>query len=246
MVATDTMEDIPHANPPPPPLNYVLDYPKDDSLTWESFHPPLADTKPPPQAVQAQGAASCWQHIAAKIQDLHARFAAHNEPFGNPHCSGPDRRAVLSLYCEALAKLEHTTPVIALRIHVEVMRKAHTILGLRPAEPDDDVFYTKDAVLSPLEPQYAEPRLDFYDSFGEGNDRYYWAGYTRLQEWRKGGWPKDVPWGAVQRERREREWKENSGMGLLRETAGEALMAAFEGAVDWGEEVDADPARSWA
>lgn len=169
---------------------------------------------------------------------------------GNQHCSGPDRRAVLSLYREALAKLEHVSEVTARRIHLETVVKLSTILDLRVAQPDDDVFYIKGALLSPLEPQYAAPRLEFYDrGDGEGDDGSFWAGYGRLWEWRKEGWPRVVPWKAIERERRAREERGRDGRGMLRETASEALIKVLDpgaDAVEWGEEVDADPGRPWA
>ncbi|KAJ4990553.1 hypothetical protein SVAN01_04000 [Stagonosporopsis vannaccii] len=245
-------EIIPHdgivPDDDPPLFVYRLDYPKHRSQTLNTFHPPLATKLPnaPPDAFQTPK--PYWQVVAAKIHDLHARFAAHNAIIGNPRCSGPDRRAVLLLYREALAKLEHTTPLIARKIHLEAVTKVSTILDLRVAEPDDGVFYAKDAFLSPLEPQYAAPRLEFYDrENGEGDDGYFWTGYGRLWEWRREGWPRVVPWKAIERERRAREKRRRKGWDMLREPVSEGMMKAYEtDAMDWGNEVDADPGRPWA
>lgn len=170
---------------------------------------------------------------------------------GNPkgfhtRCSNIDRSAVIAVYNEALIELEHKDNIDANKIHLEVKTKVSTILDLREAASDDAVFYAKGAFLSPLEPQYAQPRLDYYDrGSGVGDDSFYWTGFKRLREWRKAGWPKAYPKTAVEREMRERKRRRNRGTGMITIRREEMLTELKLDTLDWGEEVDADPGRPW-
>lgn len=237
---------IPHKDPESDEdFVYLVHYPKEHGLTFDDFHPAPKDTKLSQQAIFTLR--PHWQVVAEKIRDFHARFAAHNTRFKNPRCSAPDRFIVLCLYREALGKLEHASDLDAKKINFEVITKVHTVLDLRIAEPKDAVFYTKDAFLQPLEPQYAHPRLDFYDRGPEHRaDSYFWTGFGRLMEWRREGWPGNVPVRAIEKERKQRERRRRKGKELLRETTSEGLLEALKDDLIWGEELDADPGRPWA
>ncbi|KAJ8118530.1 hypothetical protein OPT61_g501 [Boeremia exigua] len=204
---------IPHKDANPPPFIYRLDYPKEEGLTWGDFHPERAQSS----QSHSKPSGPHWRLVANEIQDLRTRFAKHNAQYGNPRCSGPDRTAVLSVYAEALTKLEHTSVGDAYRINLEVISKVKTILDLRTAEPNDPVFYTADALLRPLEPQYAQPRLDFYGRTDGSDDCYYYAGFARLTAWREEGWPEVYPVRAVEQEMRERKRRWETGDRRQRE-----------------------------
>lgn len=236
---------IPYANPDPasPPL--CIDYPREDGLEMTDFIPQLQFSTP---AIRSKsGPEPYWQFIANQLLDSRNRFAAHNSNLDNPRCSSVDRSAVLAVYNEALTRLQHVSRVDALKINVEVTIKVMTILDLRGAEPTDSVFYTKNAFLSPLEPQYAKPRLNYYNrGTDNAGDSYYYHGYRRLSEWRKEGWPHAYPEKAVERERKERDYRRRKGRELLRETDPEGLQRIQKkDAMKWGDEVDADPERPW-
>ena len=77
------------------------------------------------------------------------------------------------MYNEALVELEHVTNIDAIKIHLEAKKKVSKILDLQKVAPNDAVFYTKSAFLSPLEPHYAQPWLDYCDrDNGDGNDSF--------------------------------------------------------------------------
>lgn len=236
---------VPHKDPDPPPFVFRVNYAKEDGLTWAHFHPESTGTKPSQRDHEALG--PHWKRVADDIHGLRTRFVQHNPKSGNPRCCSLDRSAVLAVFQEALAKLEHASDIDSRKIHLEVMRKVTTILDLRTAEPNDPVFLTKDAFITPLEPHYAQPRLDYYNRGTEdADDSFYYTGIRRLIDWRKEGWPNVYPANAVEREKREREERQREGRTMLRDTPREGLLIAY-GAdpMEWGEEVDADPDRPW-
>lgn len=236
---------IPHTDPDPP-KSMPVGYAKEEGLTWETFHPELkqgGQVAP----LHRNDPNVHWKRVANNIHDHRTRFTQHNQRGGNPRCSTIDRSAVLAVYQEALSKIERTSKTESCTIFLEVRQKVETILDLRTAEPNDAVFTAKNTFLSPLEPQYAQPRLNYYNREPTmDEDSYHYAGAARLREWRKEGWPSVYPAKAVQRERRERKERRREGRKMLRETAAEGLVRAYErDSVEWGEEVDAEPARPW-
>ncbi|KAH6613926.1 hypothetical protein C7974DRAFT_417670 [Boeremia exigua] len=220
---------IPHKDPNPSKDQQPL-VPSTRSLqgppmTWTTFHgPPVPPAPKPPNTPH-------WRHTTTTLQDQRTRFALHTSPT-SPYCAAPTRRTILALYTAALTALEHASPATASAIATELTRKINIALDLAQAHPHDPVFYTNAAHLPPLEPQYAQPRLDA--------DPYFYAGWGRLREWRREGWPREYPGRAVQRERLGR------GKRGGREGDVEGLVLAMEArARDWGDEVDADPGRAW-
>jgi hypothetical protein len=238
---------IPHEDPDPPQLDTSIpvDFPKEAGLTWTDFHP--EPSRPNPLPLQPDNVSSPqWRRVADEIENLRARFIKHNAKDFQPRCSNVDRSAVIKVYNEALVKLEHAANIDAIKIHLEVKMKVSTILDLRKAAPHDTVFYTKGAFLSPLEPHYAQPRLDYYNrGTGRGDDGYYWAGIRRLREWKNGGWPNVYPEKAVEREMRDRERRRRRGIGMEAAHKEDLSKALKADPLDWGEEVDADPDRPW-
>lgn len=233
--------EVPHKDPDDHPVLDVR-YEKDHGLTLAGFHPPLQDATQ--RTRKTSGPDTFWQVVADRITDLRNRFAAHNALLDNPRCSAVDRRAVLAVYNEALGKLEHISALDAHKINLEVVAKVSVILDLCIAKPEDAVFYCKDSLLAPLEPQYAQPRLDYY-ARGVMDDSFYWTGFTRLREWRKEGWPHVYPERAVEKERMDMERIWRKGMTSGQFNCQVFWMAYGSKAVDWGEEVDADPERPW-
>ncbi|KAJ4410844.1 hypothetical protein N0V91_001773 [Didymella pomorum] len=235
---------IPHEDPDTPALETPtpVHFPKEDGLTWIDFHPEPSRTKPPlPQPDNASSPQ--WRRAADEIENLRARFIKQNRKGFHARCSNIDRSAVIAVYNEALIELEHTSNIDAIEIQLEAKKKVSTILDIRKAAPDDAVFYATGAFLSPLEPHYAQPRLDYYDrDNGDGHDAFYWTGIKRLKEWRKGGWPRVYPAKAIEREMRER--PRMKLMTKLQINA-ELVRARTVDSLDWGAEVDADPDRPW-
>lgn len=246
---------VTHADPDPGhenPLN--LNHPKDHSLTLSDFlqtqqsAPPRLTWKteaPEPHrrpAPTVEGPQPYWQALASQLLAARNSFAARNAVGDNPRCSAPDRSAVLAVYNEALQRIEHLSTLDARRLNIEITQKVTTILDLRCAQPGDAVFFVDSAFLSPLEPQYAHPRLDYYDrGVAEGSDGYGRAAWMRLREWRRDRWPVEYPGRAVERERKERERRKRRGTKVDTDLEGLERVVAGE----WGDEVDADPERLW-
>ncbi|KAJ4336839.1 hypothetical protein N0V87_005053 [Didymella glomerata] len=235
---------IPHEDPDPSVIETPtpVHFPREAGLTWIDFHPEPRRSKPSlPHSDNAS--LPQWRRVVDEIENLRTRFINSNPKGFDHRCSNLDRSAVIAVYNETLLELEHTSNIDVLKIHLEVKIKVSTILDLRKAAPNDAVFYTKGSFLSPLEPHYAQPRLDYYDrGNGNGNDSFYWTGINRLKEWRKGGWPKVYPEKAVERETRERQRRKGMSKPQIHE---ELLRARTASSLDWGEEVDADPERPW-
>jgi hypothetical protein len=104
-----------------------------------------------------------------------------------------DRQNVLAVYTQALDKL-HSIPDKHIQIAAECTRKVRVILGIISADPADPVFTTNGQLLAPLEPQYANPRLEARD------DPECYRAQWRLNRWRKEGWPHRYPTEAIRRE----------------------------------------------
>ncbi|OSS45151.1 hypothetical protein B5807_09213 [Epicoccum nigrum] len=228
-------QSIAHADPDPGPENPLnLEHPKEPNLTLSDFMDPRAQ--------RTEESKPYWRHLAAQLLAARNSFAARNPAADNPRCSALDRAAVLAVYNEALRRVEHMCKRDVQALDEEVTKKVETILDLRCAEVEDAVFYVDSAFLRPLEPQYAQPRLDYYDrGKGEGSDGYGRAAWMRLREWRGEGWPRVVPVRAVEREKRERERRRRLRREVDEDLEGLERVVAGE----WGEEVDADPERPW-
>jgi hypothetical protein len=108
-----------------------------------------------------------------------------------------DRQNVNNVYNQALDKLGEI-PEKHMQIAAECTRKVHVILGIISADPSDPVFTTSGQLLKPLEPQYANPRLEAID------DPQCYRAQWRLNQWRKEGWPDKYPAEAIRREEKEK------------------------------------------
>lgn len=163
-----------------------------------------------------------------QLEVLRNRFASTvSISNDHPKCCAVDRAAVLAVYAEALDKLNAENYE---QISTEVRRKTRVILGLTSADPEDSVFVgstTGGSLLSPLEPQYSEPRIEFKD------DEYQRLVHRRISAWRKDGWPKAYPRNAIKYEAQTRE-------ALDRREERDLDTMVTE---DSGEEVDADGSK---
>jgi hypothetical protein len=108
-----------------------------------------------------------------------------------------DRQNVLDVYGQALDKLGEI-PNKHIQIAAECTRKVRVILGVITADPADPVFTRSGQLLRPLEPQYANPRLEARD------DPECYRAQWRLNHWRKEGWPDKHPAEAIRREEKEK------------------------------------------
>ncbi|XPS77044.1 hypothetical protein M3J09_009085 [Ascochyta lentis] len=240
---------IPHEVPKDSPASSPqLYYPKQGGLTWEDFHPaPLDEKESLPLHKEDSRPGTNWKQIANSIYAHRTRFALHNKPIGNPRCCNLDRSTVLAVYQEALAILEHTSDLDAEKIYREVRRKVDVILDIRTAQPNDSIFLIEDTFLKPLEPQYAYPRLNYYNrGDGQEDDRSFGGGWPRLKAWRKEGWPHVYPKQAVEQEKKMRAELKRKGRRRLRPTRSEEVLIGYHiDAAEWGDEVDADSERPW-
>lgn len=157
-------------------------------LTHHHFHQTLAPNSAEASLIPAGKERQTPQDVRSDILNARNSFAATIPVKGNEICYGPDRAAVLRVYQQALEKLTATNHK---QVRAEVSVKIKTILCLRDAEPEDIVFTSKGMVLSPLEPQYAEPRIDFM------NDQLGYTATKRLNKWRREGWPDKFPKQAI-------------------------------------------------
>ncbi|KAF2129239.1 hypothetical protein P153DRAFT_15915 [Dothidotthia symphoricarpi CBS 119687] len=150
--------------------------------------PLTALVKPSPETTTA------WVLAAHSLRESRARFATKIKVGGDQSVCALDRSAVLDVYQEALKNI---SPANYQQITSETNLKVKTILNIRPAEPDDLVFSTVGALLRPLDPQYADPRIEYE------HDLYGYRAAWRLDAWRKQGWPHEYPRGAVEAEKTE-------------------------------------------
>ncbi|CAO2655025.1 Nn.00g117580.m01.CDS01 [Neocucurbitaria sp. VM-36] len=167
------------------------------------------------------------QRTARQLRSARDRFAITIPVGGNELCFSVDRAAVLDIYQQAIEKIGPTNHK---QIVFEANHKIKTILGLRKAEAHDVVFTSGGMLLKPLEPQYAEPRIEY------GDDQEGYRAAWRLKAWRKEGWPNVYPKVAIERERRVEKLPLTGGQGdveLLRR------MLKWD-EKDWGDEVDAN------
>lgn len=164
-------------------------------LTLDHFHgtivPVSAKTPSQIPATLEHGNSQAFQ-ARKDLEDARNSFASTIPREGNHICHNADRSAVLRIYQQALENLKASNHA---QVQLEASLKIKTVLGLRAAEPDDVVFAGKGMMLPPLEPQYAEPRIDFAD------DRYGYMAAKRLNRWRRDGWPDVFPQEAVLAER---------------------------------------------
>ncbi|KAI8942858.1 hypothetical protein NX059_000898 [Plenodomus lindquistii] len=166
-------------------------------------------------------------------------------------CCATDRAAVLAVYNEALEKIaewevqqeEPQIPFATSRntsdgedperynlLLQEVQTKTKIILGVVDAYPEDAAFGTTQ-MLSPLEPMYANPRIDLHD------DNYRRLAAQRLKDWRAEGWPARFPAKAYAAEAEELLWDDYPDVASEERLGHRRKDWAVE---DWGEEVDAD------
>ncbi|KAF1846448.1 uncharacterized protein K460DRAFT_406651 [Cucurbitaria berberidis CBS 394.84] len=110
------------------------------------------------QTDSAESEKTAWQ-----LRKSRDRFAMKIPIGGNDICFLVDRAAVLDIYAQAIATVG---PKNHKQINFEATLKIKTILGIRQAEPHDVVFASGGMFLTPLEPQYAEPRIEFGDDEG--------------------------------------------------------------------------------
>jgi hypothetical protein len=125
-------------------------------------------------------------------------------------CSPRDRRAVLAVYDEAMETIKSTNANY-LEVEAEAEAKIKTILGIELADANDRVFLKN--LLSPIDPTYAEPRIEASD------DGLSYHASWRLHEWRQDGWPGSYPGRAIEKEKtmkgdphtwRDRDWGDKS------------------------------------
>ncbi|KAF1919881.1 hypothetical protein BDU57DRAFT_570017 [Ampelomyces quisqualis] len=137
--------------------------------------------------------ATSSEKTAFTIRETRLRFARGTPDHGGDHCTALDRRTVLDIYAQALGQLS-SAPEKHIQIAAECTRKVRVVLSLITADPDDIVFLTAGQLLSPLEPQYANPRIE------RGDDQYGYRAQWRLHAWRREGWPGKYPGKAIERE----------------------------------------------
>jgi hypothetical protein len=137
------------------------------------------------------------EETALTISHTRRRFAQGVPDDGKDDCAPLDRRAVLDIYAQALAKISEF-PNKHTQIAAECTRKVRVVLALIDPKPCDPVFTTAGQLLKPLEPQYARPRILAVD------DQYGYRAQWRLDAWRREGWPDRYPGQAVSREQSEK------------------------------------------
>jgi hypothetical protein len=150
-------------------------------------------------------------------------------------CIALERRYVTDVYDQAIAKLGEL-PDNHVQIAAECTRKVRVILGIITANPSDPVFTTAGQLLKPLEPQYANPRIESRED--TDSHRAQW----RLEQWRKEGWPHQYPVDAIRREREEK-GERLVGRGRLRQEALRRKSQLEDGITDFSPEEDRRRAR---
>lgn len=163
---------------------------------------------------------------AAGLRACRKSFATTIPVGGNHICHARDRVAVLDIYKHAIqicAAMDISKDTLkstrSMNLAWDVRCKIQTVLALRPAPPDDPVFRLGGSrITSPLDPTYAEPRIDH--STDEGARQAQW----RRSQWIANGWPRVYPKEAVAREDRD---------GLSR---GGALLYEWISEVGWNKD----------
>jgi hypothetical protein len=169
---------------------------------------------------------SMWRQSAITIEYCKKRFIRVVPLGGTVKCCQIDRSAILDLCNEALQKVHSPNHA---QILSEVITKALVILKKQKAQPNDPVFATAGAHLSPLDPRFAEPRLDYCADRKKrySGDAYARRAAWRVRKWRAHGWPKVYPRQAVEEERR---------FDLMR--AGPKKLLSLDRDLFWGQEID--------
>jgi hypothetical protein len=165
--------------------------PRKTGLTWADFQygDDVEDLPDLPEAHSESQ--SSLDETAAKLRRERLRFTKTiPNDLSSKVCCPRDRGAVLDIYAEALSKMNSKNHK---QIYAEATMKIKTILGILKAGPRDEVF--TEMLLAPIEPLYAKPRIEFR------KDKYGHRAATRLQRWRKDGWPSRYPKRAVQEEK---------------------------------------------
>jgi hypothetical protein len=179
-----------------------------------------------PLIAPEQDQVSAWRQSATTIEQCKTRFIRAVPLGGTVKCCQIDRSAILDLCNEALQKVHspHHAQILS-----EVITKALVILKKQKARPNDPVFATAGAHLSPLDPRFAEPRLDYCANKKKrySGDAYARRAAWRVRKWRAHGWPMVYPRQAVEEERR---------IDLKR--AGSKKLLALDRDLSWGQEVD--------
>jgi hypothetical protein len=125
-----------------------------------------------------------------EIQRQKDQFATKSSDCEDDICNAVDRSAVLHIYNNAMGRLRDI-PDKHHQIASECNLKVRIVLGLLNADPDHPAFLAAGQLLSPLEPQYANPRID------PGDDDCSYRAQWRLKCWRKEGWPVTYPGKAI-------------------------------------------------
>jgi hypothetical protein len=120
-------------------------------------------------------------------------FAAKIPFDGDDTCNTANRAAILDVYNEAINKLREL-PHKHVQIISESSLKARILLSLLDADADHPVFSSVGQLLRPLEPQYANPRIE------AEADEYGHRAQRRLDKWRQEGWPDKYPKVAIETE----------------------------------------------
>ncbi|USP76143.1 hypothetical protein yc1106_03417 [Curvularia clavata] len=177
-------EDV-HTPPSTPP-------PRKCGLKWADFQH-QGDLNITNTATQRQKLQTPLDRTVARLREERFRFMAKvPNDLNSKTCCPRDRSAVLQIYTEALDPEK-----INCKNHEEIYAEAHAkiriILSIASAGPRNDVFYK--GLLSPIEPLYARPRIEFR------KDKYSHRAATRIQEWRNDGWPYRYPKNAIEAEK---------------------------------------------
>lgn len=174
------------------------------------------------------------KHDIAPAEETATRICENRRCFsggvplgGDENCAGIDRQLVLGIYTEALSKLSEL-PEKHIQIAAECARKTRVILGIVPADPDDTVFTRAGQLLTLVEPQYANPRLD------SAVDQFGMLAHWRLNAWRDDGWPEQYPAEAVKKET-QRGQRLVDHMGNQSMTDGKMLEAVYDNEEMWNE-----------
>jgi hypothetical protein len=128
-----------------------------------------------------------------ELQRKKEQFAARSSNGEDNSCNAVDCSAVLHVYNKAIEVLENA-PHKHQQIASECNLKVRIVLALLDADPDHPAFLSAGQLLPPLEPQYANPRID------AGDDDCSYRAQWRLNCWRKEGWPEVYPAKAIKRE----------------------------------------------
>jgi hypothetical protein len=133
------------------------------------------------------------EQIFIELRQKRDGFAARSPDSDTNTYNVVDCSTVLRIYDEAIA-IFCDAPDKHQQIASECNLKVQIILALLKADPDHPAFLSAGQLLSPLEPQYANPRIDSED------DDYGYRAEWRLSRWRKEDWPKMYPAKAIKKE----------------------------------------------